>query len=91
MEKGYKKVVFFFAIILMIALPGFYKSYFALFPEFAGLKNIHHFHATVLLAYLIMLVVQPILISRKKIAAHRFIGKVSYLLVPLIFGIRSKF
>lgn len=85
MEKGYKKVVFFFAIILMIALPGFYKSYFALFPEFAGLKNIHHFHATVLLAYLIMLVVQPILISRKKFAAHRFIGKVSYLLVPLIF------
>ncbi len=85
MEKGYNKIVFFFLVIVLITLPGFYKSYFSLLPDFPGLKNIHHFHAVALLAYLAMLIVQPILISRKKIAIHRIIGKFSYILVPSIF------
>ncbi len=85
MEKGYNKIVLFFVVIVLITLPGFYKSYFSLFPDFSGLKNIHHFHAVALLTYLTMLIVQPILISRKKIATHKIVGKFSYVLVPLIF------
>ena len=85
MEKGYNKIVFFFVVIVLITLPGFYKSYFSLLPDFPGLKNIHHFHAVALMLYLALLIVQPILISSKKIAIHRIIGKFSYILVPLIF------
>lgn len=85
MEKGYNKIVFFFVAIVLITLPGFYKSYFSLLPDFPGLKNIHHFHAVALMLYLAMLIVQPILISRKKIAIHKNIGRISYALVPLIF------
>ncbi len=86
MEQGYRKVVFFFLAIILLTLPGFYKSYFSLFPDFPGLKNIHHMHAVALLAYLTLLIVQPILISQKKISLHKAIGKFSYALVPLIFA-----
>ncbi len=85
MEKGYKHLAYFFGVIAMITFVGFYKRYFALFPEFHGLKYIHHFHALALTMWLTMLIVQPILIANNKINTHRLIGKFSYLLVPFIF------
>lgn len=84
MEKGYKNLVYFFAIIALITFLGFYKKYFSLFPDFPGLKFIHHFHAIALTIFLTMLIVQPILIANKKFAVHRAIGKFSYLLVPIM-------
>lgn len=85
MEKGYKHLAYFFGILALITFVGFYKKYFSLFPEFSGLKNIHHFHAVALTLWLIMLIVQPILISKNQMTAHRLIGRISYLLVPIMF------
>ena len=85
MEKGYKKVVYFFGVIAAITFIGFYKKYFSLAPDFPGLKNIHHFHALALTTWLTMLIVQPILIANNKMTAHRVIGKFSYILVPILF------
>lgn len=85
MEKGYKNLVYFFGVIVVITFIGFYKKYFSLAPDFPGLKNIHHFHATVLTTWLCMLIVQPLLIANDKIKAHRAIGKFSYFLVPIMF------
>jgi hypothetical protein len=85
MEKGYKNLVYFFGVIAAITFIGFYKKYFSLAPDFPGLKNIHHFHALALTTWLTMLIVQPILIVNNKMAAHRMIGKFSYILVPIMF------
>jgi len=85
MEKGYKNLVYFFGLISVITFIGFYKKYFSLAPDFPGLKNIHHFHALALTTWLSMLIIQPILIANNKMIAHRMIGKLSYILVPLMF------
>jgi hypothetical protein len=85
MEKGYKHLAYFFGVIAFITFAGFYKRYFGLFPDFPGLKYIHHFHAIALTTWLTMLIVQPILIANNKMTAHRFIGRFSYLLVPFMF------
>jgi hypothetical protein len=85
MEKGYKNLVYFFGVIVVITFIGFYKKYFSLLPDFPGLKGIHHFHAIALTTWLTMLIVQPILIVNHKMNVHRAIGKFSYLLVPFMF------
>ncbi|MBK8500830.1 MAG: hypothetical protein IPL46_00720 [Saprospiraceae bacterium] len=85
MEKRYKNIVYFFGLIAAITFMGFYKKYFALFPGFPGLKTIHHLHAMALTTWLSMLIIQPILIARKKLTAHRMLGRFSYVLVPFMF------
>lgn len=85
MEKGYRNLVYFFGVIALITFVGFYKKYFSLAPDFPGLKGIHHFHAIMLGLWLMLLIIQPILIANKKIALHKSIGKLSYLIVPIAF------
>ncbi len=85
MEKGYKRLAYFFGVIALITFVGFYKKYFSLIPDFPGLKNIHHFHAIALATWLTMLIVQPILIVKHNLGLHRVIGKLSYLLIPFLF------
>ncbi len=85
METGYKKLVYFFSLLAIMTLIGFYKNYFARFPDFNGLLNIHHFHAVVLVCWLSLLIIQPLLIINKKFRIHRMLGTFSYFLVPVIF------
>lgn len=85
MEKGYKNIVYLFIAFTIIIFIGFYKTYFVKFPDFEGIKVIHHIHGFTLMAWLALLITQPILIRKKQYALHRALGKVSYLLVPLIF------
>ncbi len=84
MERTYKNVSYFFVLLLAITVFGFYKSYFGKFPVFTGLTSVHHAHALLLLLWFAMLIVQPILIYQKRFALHRLLGKVSYVLVPVI-------
>lgn len=84
MERTYKNVSYFFVLLLTIIVFGFYKSYFGKFPLFTGLTSVHHTHALLLLLWFAMLIVQPVLIYQKRFALHRLLGKVSYVLVPLI-------
>jgi len=85
MEKGYRLLVYFFGVIVAVTFIGFYKKYFGLAPDFPGLTTLHHVHAIVMTTWLTLLVVQPILIARNKWTAHRRIGQISYVLVPIIF------
>ncbi|HVS91984.1 MAG TPA: hypothetical protein VHE59_08145 [Mucilaginibacter sp.] len=85
MEKGYRKLVYFLLILGILVAFGFYKPYFALFPNFD--KNITllvHIHATALLIWVFIIILQPILILKRKYRIHRILGKFSYFLVPVI-------
>jgi hypothetical protein len=85
MGKGYKNAGYFFIALFAIVIFGFFKTYFGLFPHFdEHTTAIVHFHASVLLLWIILLVVQPFLIKYKKLAAHRLLGRATYVLVPLI-------
>lgn len=84
METAYKNLSVFFAVILAFVVWGFFRTYFGLFPTFAGITTVQHFHGAMLLSWFAMLIVQPLLIRYKKFELHKKLGKVSYVQIPLI-------
>lgn len=84
MEKAYQNVNYFVLVILAFVIWGFYRTYFGLFPSFTGITTVQHFHGLMMLSWFAMLLVQPLLIRRKKFELHRAVGKLSYILIPLL-------
>lgn len=74
-----------FIILILIGVQwGFYRSYTSQFPIFENATTVIHIHGALLMIWLMLLVVQPLLIHYKKVKLHRSIGKVSFVLGPLI-------
>ena len=84
-------------IILLIILVevGFFKTYIRHFPLFKdyyvaeGNYTMHfnwimHFHGVVMMAWVLMLLMQPIFILKGRIKLHRLAGRFSYVLAPLV-------
>lgn len=84
MEKVYRTSSYLFIAVLLMAFVGFYKTYFGLFPRFGGISTAFHVHAVTVLLWFAILIVQPFLIRGKKLELHRLIGKVSYVVMPLV-------
>jgi hypothetical protein len=84
MDKAYNKIWILFAVILAFAFLGFFKSYFILFSTIGKIPFSHHFHTFLFLLWFVLLFIQPFLIKRGNIRLHRFLGKCSYLLMPLL-------
>ena len=85
METGYKNLGYFFLILLSLVFLGFFKTYFGLFPRFnAETTPVVHFHFFVQFLWVCILITQPLLIRYEKFKIHRRIGKLTYVLVPLI-------
>ncbi len=73
-------------LLVPLVFFAFYKSYFQHFPRFAErIRFFDHIHATLAICWVLMLIVQPILISQRKNQWHRVIGKASYIIFPLFF------
>ncbi|MBC3917670.1 hypothetical protein H8L32_09315 [Undibacterium sp. CY18W] len=70
----------YFFLLFLVVLIGFYPSYFARLTQ---LDPKHHFHGILATGWMLMLVVQSWLASRRKIYIHRTIGKLSLVIVPL--------
>lgn len=96
MLKPYQSIPYFFAIFFAIVIYSFYQSYFGHIPDFQNIISpignvpititiITHFHAIMMVLWFFMLIIQPILIIKKKVAWHRILGKMSYLVVALLF------
>lgn len=76
----------YFIVLFALALIGFWPSYFSKFFDGTGDFSFYfHFHAIFAVLWIFMLIVQPILIRKKKFALHQKIGKLSYILVPFVF------
>ena len=77
--------------ILLVLLWGFYRTYIVFFPSFEGFVFAQHFHGIIMSLWMACLIAQPLLISRKKYRVHKMIGKISFVLAPLlmisIFGV----
>lgn len=87
----FHKSGYYFIVLLFLAVIGFWKSYFSKF--FSNIESVHqfseidsytHFHAGTMLLWLGMLISQAFLIRFKKRSLHKFIGKSSYALVPVL-------
>jgi hypothetical protein len=84
MLKVYRNTAIFTILIIAGVQWGFYKDYSSQFPNFVNQTTTIHVHGALLMAWLLLLIVQPLLISTGKTKLHRNIGKVSYVLGPLI-------
>lgn len=82
----YKGGIYFSLILLFLVFVGFFKTYFGLIPHFEKTPVLIHWHFTFLMSWVLLLFVQPILVHYKKYKWHRRLGKITYLLAPLILA-----
>lgn len=68
-------------LLLALAVFGFWKPYFGRLTAAQGLA---HLHVLAMLAWIGMLIAQPMLIRGRQMAWHRRIGKASYVVVPVL-------
>src|SRR5215218_4254434 len=85
MQKTYNlyyNLGYWFLSLILLVVVGFYTTYLTVFFEPKDL--ILHVHFVLMALWIAMLITQPFLIKYKKRAAHRLLGKISYVLVPLV-------
>ncbi len=78
----FKKSGYYFVALLILAVIGFWESYFSM--PFGGIDHYVHIHAIAMLLWIGMLITQAFLIRHQKRSLHRMFGKFSYALVPVI-------
>ena len=84
MQKVYRNTAIFIVLIMFGIQWGFYQTYTSQFPNFIDKTVTIHVHGILLMMWMVLLIVQPLLISTGRAKLHRSIGKVSYVLGPLI-------
>jgi hypothetical protein len=76
---------YYFIALMALAIAGFWPSYFSRFFNGTNDYNFYfHFHAVMMVLWVAVLIIQPILIRKKKVRIHRVIGKLTYLLMPVM-------
>jgi len=80
----YGRVSFFFFLILLVLTWGFYRTYIIFFPSFTGFKPVQHFHGAMMIIWMALLIVQPLLIRAGKLSIHRLIGRLTFIIAPLV-------
>jgi hypothetical protein len=85
MDKSYRYLGYFFLLLIPLAIAGFFKTYIVQFPNFKeNITAFIHIHAIIASLWIGILIVQPFLIVNKKFALHRKVGKISYIVFPLL-------
>jgi hypothetical protein len=84
MTNVYRNTAVFIFLILLGVQWGFYQSYTSQFPDFKDATPLIHVHGALMMRWMLLLIAQPLLIQSGRIALHRNIGKISWVLGPLI-------
>ncbi len=85
MDKSYKYLGYFLLLLIPLTILAFFKTYIVQFPNFQPNNNTYiHIHALIASVWILMLIIQPFLILNRKFAIHRTIGKLSYIVFPLL-------
>jgi hypothetical protein len=82
----YNRISLFFVLILAVITWGFYKTYIIFFPSFEGFTFIQHFHGAMMMTWMLFLIIQPLLIRYNKVHIHKAIGKLSYVVAPVLMA-----
>ena len=81
---SYSRASLFSFGLLILLICGFYRTYIVFFPSFEGYQFVHHFHGAMMLIWIGCLIVQPLLISNNQHRIHKAIGKMSFILAPIL-------
>jgi uncharacterized membrane protein len=76
----YASAPFYFLLLLLVALVGFFPSYYS---KLGSAKAVHQFHGGVATLWMLLLIGQAWLMRRRQLALHRTIGKSSIVLAAL--------
>ncbi|HET9746125.1 MAG TPA: hypothetical protein VFP97_10445 [Chitinophagaceae bacterium] len=86
MQKTYdlykRGIAYWYLLLIPLIGWGFYQTYFA--SLFAPRPSVIHIHFALMMMWAAMLITQPLLIRYKKLVIHRTIGKISYVVMPLL-------
>lgn len=77
----YPNLEYWLLLFIPLTVGGFYFTYFT---QLQSSPKLIHFHFALMATWMGLAIVQPYLIHHKKIRLHRKLGKLSYLLVPLL-------
>ncbi|TDQ16631.1 hypothetical protein DFQ04_2753 [Algoriphagus boseongensis] len=83
-KDTYRLTSVFMILIIAGVQWGFYRPYLSQFPTFTNATPVIHIHGALLMGWMMLLVIQPLLINFKKVKLHRSIGKISWILGPMI-------
>lgn len=72
----------FFLALLLLAVPAFWPNYLSKSP--LAVDGYTHLHAAIALGWCLLLVLQPMLISRARRAWHRRLGRAAWVLGPAL-------
>ena len=84
MQKVYRNTAILIILIMFGIQWGFYQVYTSQFPNFVDKTVTIHVHGVVLMMWMVLLIVQPLLISTGRTKLHRKIGQVSWVLGPIV-------
>jgi hypothetical protein len=84
MERNYLTLTAIFASIALVSLLGFYTSYISFFPAYQKFPWIIHLHFIAFLSWLTLTIVQPMLVKNRKTRLHRKLGKLAYVIAPVM-------
>jgi len=79
-----KSIIIGMILMFILVHIGFYATYIRHFPEFNNFNWVHHVHGALMGAWVLLLLVQPILIHKKMYSVHRLLGKLTYVLAPVL-------
>jgi len=79
----YKRAHVYFSLALLVAVIGFFPSYFS---RLGQTDVVRHFHGITALAWMLLLVAQAWLIRQGNRPVHRRIGKSAFVLAPLFIA-----
>lgn len=77
----YRHAWIWFTLAMAVTITGFFKSFISKISE---TDLVHHFHGITAGGWILLLIIQPFLHSRNKMGTHRKLGKISFLLSPLL-------
>jgi len=84
MQKIYRNTAILIILIMFGIQWGFYQVYTSQFPNFVDKTITIHVHGVVLMMWMVLLIIQPLLISTGRTRLHRNIGQVSWVLGPFV-------
>jgi hypothetical protein len=80
----FEKSGYYFIGLVAIMFLGFWPTYFSKYFDGTANFNLYfHFHFMMASLWIGLLIVQPLLIKKKKLAIHKQIGKFSFIILPL--------
>lgn len=85
MQKSYNlyyNLGYWFLLLIALVIAGFYTFYFTVF--FQPKELILYIHFALMTLWIVVLMTQPFLIKYTRLALHRALGKISYVLVPIV-------